>query len=88
MRHLNKICETYGGKIKEKWDIDLRFSTGAIVPIPHLFSAGPTKKTRTVVSGVCAPERVADEAFLILDMVIPLGSSGISLTCPFVAACK
>ena len=66
---------------------------GAIVPLPAptIFSAGPAKKNRTVVCSGVAPERVADEAFLILDMVIPLGSSGmffVSLTCPFVAACK
>jgi hypothetical protein len=65
---------------------------GAIVPLPHHFPPALQKK-RTVVCCGGAPERVADEAFLILDMVIPLGSSGmfvcvVSLTCPFVAACK
>ena len=62
-------------------------------PSPTIFPPALQKIKRTVVSGVGAPERVADEAFFILDMVIPLGSSGmfacfVSLTCPFVAACK
>ena len=60
-------------------------------PPPPPFFQPALQKNRTVVCSGVAPERVADEAFLILDMVIPLGSSGmffVSLTCPFVAACK